>query len=287
MTRALFDGRYEIIEPLGASLRAEIVRAYHRQVDRYVALKILRAAVRDDLDARASLAREARALAAVHHPALPEVFDCCVGHDEPYLVMTLVRGQTAAAIGRLNPCEVLAVGQQLADGLAALHERGILHRDINRANILIDLGRRPRATLIDLGAADFTDRFWAVAELRYLPLPEDRVAVPGGGVEQQPWSAPEVRAGKGWTERSDVWSLALQLYTLLTGKRPFGADETEMAPPQRFAPRCPRALAQALVAALHRDPERRPAAHELQAALAEADEELREEDPPEPAADAP
>ncbi|MCY1072566.1 serine/threonine-protein kinase [Nannocystis sp. RBIL2] len=279
----LFDGCYELIEVLGVGAKAEVYRAYHRDAARYVALKLLSARSKASFEERVRFAREARVLSAVSHPALPKLIDCrtATNRKQPFIAMALAKGKRAGefciAGQTLGPADLIAVGRQLAGALAALHDRGILHRDLNTSNILIDLGRETTATLIDVGMADLTDRFYAVVEQRYPTPPESRLKLGTGGLEMLEWTAPEAREGKGWTAKSDVYSLGLLLYKMLTGKRPFAGDSKEMVSPRTYVPGCPRALEAALRWALHQDPDERVDASELLAQLDEALEEMNED----------
>lgn len=279
----LFDGCYELLELLGVGAKAEVYRAYHRDAARYVALKLLGDRARLSFEERLRFAREARVLAAARHPSLPRLIDCRTStkRKRPYIAMTLVKGKRAGefCIARhtLAPGDVIAVGKQLVGALATLHERGILHRDLNSSNVLIDLGRKTTATLIDAGMADLTDRFYAVVKQRYPTPPEARLKLGTGGLELLDWSAPEVRAGQGWTAKSDIYSLGLLLYRLLTGKRPFVGASTEMVSPRGIVPGCPAALETALRWALDHDPVDRVDSLGLLAQLDEASEEMNEE----------
>ena len=278
----LFDGCYELLELIGVGAKAEVYRAYHRDAARYVALKLLGDRSKLDFEERLRFAREARVLGAVWHPSLPELIDCrtATKRQQPYIAMALVKGRRAGefciAGHTLLFADVIAVGKQLAGALAALHERGIVHRDLNGSNVLIEFGRETTATLLDAGMADLTDRFYAVVEQRYPTPPEARIKPGTGGLELLDWTAPEARAGQGWTSKSDVYSLGLLLYRLLTGKRPFAGEGMEMVPPRSLAPDCPRALETALRWALNRDPDERVDAMGLLAQLDEAIEEMDE-----------
>lgn len=276
----LFASRYELLERLGTGATAEVHRAYDRDADRYVALKILRAGEAASEEERRRLTREARALGAVRHPAIPELFECRALARErpPFLAMSLARGRPASDFclaGRtLRVAEVIAVGRQLADALAILHARGILHRDVNASNVVIERGAEARATLVDLGVAAMTPRFYAVTELRYPTPPERRISLGSGELARLAWTAPEVRAGGEWSERSDVFSVGLLLFKLLTGKQPFVDGEARVRPLREHLPRCPGPLADAVAWTLEVDPTRRCDAAELAAALDDATAEL-------------
>lgn len=279
----LFDGCYELLQLMGAGAQAEVYRAYHRDMARYVALKLLPSSSLESAEQRRRFANEALALSAVSHPALPKLIECRTSAQRrrPYIAMSLVRGVSAQphclATNRLRPADVIAVGKCLAGALAELHAHGILHRDIKAGNVIIDFGRETTATLIDIGMAEFEDKFYALVERRYPTRPEDRVKLGTGGLELLEWTAPEARATKVWTARSDVYSLGLLLYRLLTGKRPAARPGDDPTPPQTHVPDCPTALATALLAALHADPNDRVDARELLAKLDAAADELADE----------
>ncbi|MFY0531748.1 protein kinase domain-containing protein [Nannocystis pusilla] len=147
------------------------------------------------------------------------MFDCrtATTRKQPYIAMSLMRGKSARDLylgGRLTPEQVIAVGRQLAGALAALHAHGIVHRDVHGRNVLIDLEVEPTAALIDCGMVEFEAKYYATVEQRYPTPPEARVKLGTGGLERLDWTAPEARAGKGWTAKSDVYSLGLLLYHL-------------------------------------------------------------------------
>jgi serine/threonine protein kinase len=257
----LFDGCYELLELRGAGAKAEVYRAYHRDAARYVALKLLSARSMADPEECVRFAREARALSVARHPALPELVDCRTSpqrKEQPYIAMALAPGKRASefCVGPkcLGAADVIAVGRQLAGALAVLHAHGILHRDLHTGNVLIDLGRETRATLIDVGMVEFMDAYYAVVDQRYPTPPEHRVKLGTGGLEHLEWTAPEARATKVWTPKCDVYSLGLLLYRLLTGKRP---TTREPVSPRKLVPACPGTLASALLSALHEDPAER------------------------------
>ena len=279
-TEGLFAGRYEVLEPLGLGAFAEVVRAYDREAERYVALKRLRAGAAATEEGRRRLVVEARALGAVRDAALPELYECRTGArgGVPFVAMSVARGQAASEFclaGRtLKIAEAIAVGRQVAGALAVLHARGIVHRDVNAGNVIVERGVETRAMLVDLGMAELSEKFYAVAELRYPTPPERRVSLGTGGLERLGWTAPEARTGAGWTGKSDVFSLGVLLFRVLTGKVPFVEEEARARSVREWLPRCPETLAGAIAWALEVEPERRCEARELVEALEDAAAEV-------------
>lgn len=266
---ARIDGRYELIGLAGTGSKGEAHRAVHRGAGHDVVLKFLRSSAPDDA---LRFAREAKILQSFNHPSLPRFYDYAPEATPPYIAMDPAPGQRAGRLclpPRLKPTEVAAVGVKLARVLAVVHARGVLHRDINASNVLIDANGG--VTLLDFGCAELlSEKFYDVppGERRYLTPPEARVSIPDGGIGKLAWSAPEVSGGKGWTDKSDVYSIGHLLFRLMTGKAPEkGAD-----PPTSvlaLVVTCPEGVAYAIESALQVDPEARPSAAELAQELAD------------------
>jgi serine/threonine protein kinase len=259
---ARIDGRYELIGLAGTGAKADAYLAVHRAVGHDVVLKFLRSSAPEDT---LRFAREAKILNTFDHPSLTRFYDYAPEAERPYIAMAHAPGRPASRLcspPRLKPAEVAAVGVKLAEVLAVVHARGVLHRDINASNVLID--ERGAVTLIDFGCSELVENFYDVpaGERRYLTPPEARVSIPDGGIGALAWSAPEVRAGKGWSDKSDVYSMGHLLFRLLTGKVPTkGADPPTS--PLALASACPEDLASAIMSALRVDPQRRPSAAEF------------------------
>ena len=269
---SLLDGRYERLSVLGTGAKGDVYLANHRGSGHDVALKFLRSTHPDD---RRRFEREAKLLALLDAPALPRFYDFAAHLERPYIAMARATGLPAARYCltsdkvRLRPDEVLEVGLQVARVLKYLHGRGVLHRDLNANNVMIELARTPRVTILDLGCAALTDEFYAHVSIRYLTPPETRVAIPDGGIETLTWSAPEVKAGQGWTGKSDVYSLGWLLFRLLTGKLPTIPGCDEPCSVQEYAPGCPDDLAAVVLDALQPRPADRPDAAQLERAFLE------------------
>ena len=256
------DGRYELIGLAGTGAKADAHLVVHRGTGHDVVLKFLRS--RDPDDAL-RFTREAKLLKTFDHPAVPRFFDYAPEAEPPYIAMAHAPGRPASRLcspPRLRPSEVAAVGAKLAQVLAVVHARGVLHRDINANNVLID--EHGAVTLLDFGSADLGEIFYnaPAGERRYMTPPEARVVLPDAGIGALAWSAPEVRAGSGWTDKSDVYSVGHLLFRLLTGKVPV-KGATPPTSPQVHASACPEDLASAIMSALSLDPRHRPSAAQL------------------------
>ncbi len=273
------EGRYELIGLIGTGAKADAFLATHRGAGHDVVLKFLRS---KDPEEGLRFAREAKLLQAFDHPALPRFYDYSPLAKPPYIVMAHAQGRPAARLCSppcLKPLEVAAVGLRLAQVVAVMHARGVLHRDINANNVLIDA--TGAVTVIDLGCAELTQKFYDVpaGEQRYLTPPEARVVIPDGGIGQLMWSAPEVHAGQNWSEKSDVYSMGHLLFRLLTGKVPLKHADPPTSP-QKYVRTCPDDFAEAIRTALFVDPSERPSAAEFAATLKDVldtEEEIREQ----------
>jgi serine/threonine-protein kinase len=152
-------GKYRVLQPLGQGGMARVYRAYHPQLDRYVAVKVLRQDVAGEAEMTARFKREAKAVAALRHPHIVQVFDFDTQDDLCYMVMELIEGDSLKARltdyrtrGSRLPCgEAVRIVLDALDGLEYAHKAGIVHRDIKPANIL--LTGDGAAVLSDFGIA--------------------------------------------------------------------------------------------------------------------------------------
>jgi serine/threonine protein kinase len=208
-------GRYRILERLGAGGMGTVYKAHDPQLDRVVALKLPRfdGPQRDRANRVQRFQREARAAAQVWHPHVCPIYDVGDHEGQPFVVMAYVEGQSLAerlaAKGRYEDIgEAVILVRQVLDALDAVHARGIIHRDLKPSNIMIDAAGR--AVLTDFGLA----------------RPEndaEHLTSDGVVVGTPAFMAPEQAAGESasvgpWT---DVYSLAVVLYQMLTGRLPF------------------------------------------------------------------
>src|SRR4051794_655822 len=247
----LLDGRYRLGERLGGGAVADVFKAVDERLQRPVAIKVFRG------DAAQQLQRhdaEMRTLAALDHPSLVTVFDAGTDGEsqQPYLVMQLVEGPTLAQelrAGRLTADRSARYGAALADALAYVHERGLVHRDVKPANVLIS--EDGRVHLADFGIARLVD---AAHETRT----GDVLGTPA-------YFAPEQVAGEGVGPGADVYALGIVLIECVTGRRPFEGTAVEVAMARLArSPDIPEELPedwQSLLRAMtERQPEARPSA---------------------------
>ena len=273
-------GRYRLLEPLGSGGMSVVYRGLDTSLQREVAVKVLHPHLARQHEARARLAREARAVARLQHPNILEVFDFAdPSAEDAFLVTELVRGETLKAFAereRLRPPELGAmILQQLARALGHAHEAGVIHRDLKPENVMVR--EDGVLKLMDFGIARVLD-------------PGERMTVTGALVGSPAYMAPEVVDGEPATPESDVFSLGTLLYWLWTGALPFAAPSTQATLKRILAgtyedPRgaCP-GISDELVAILQRclarDPgDRYAGARPLEQALSEVLEELELTDP--------
>ena len=269
----LLADRYRIVAPLGSGGMATVHRARDERLERDVAVKILLPNHAGDPATAARFEREARSLAAASHPSVVAVFDVDAGDPavgrEPFFVMELCPGGSLATRmsgdRRLSPDELVPVLVSIADGLADLHRRGVVHRDVKPQNILF---AADRAKLADFGLA-LADEHEGLSEL----------TAPGTAVGTLTYLAPEVLAGQRASAAADVYALGVVAFVGLTGElpRPAGsmaelvaASQTPARRASTAAPALGPAFDDVIAGALAPDPADRPDALELATGLTSA-----------------
>ena len=248
---------------LGAGGMGEVYAAIDEVLGREVAVKTLRghrsALAARILDERFRL--EARAIAALHHPGVVQVFDIDLSADPPYLVMERVAGPSLRdrlAGGALELDELRAMGIQIGRALAAAHAAGIVHRDVKPANILA------------AGAGT-----WKLADFGVAHMPDSSLTLTGQFVGSPAYAPPEALVRGQSAAAGDVYGLGATLYEAATGRWPRRDSETgallaPLPPLHELAPGLPAELAAAVERAVAPEPEHRPSAAELADALAGA-----------------
>ena len=257
-------GHYRIDAKLGEGAMGVVYRAHDEQLDRDVAIKVLPAGSFRDATARARLLREARTASKLNHPHICTIHEVGEADGQAYIAMELVEGQSLSARlagGALPVEQVLRYGLQLADALAHAHERGIIHRDLKSANVIIT--PEGRAKVLDFGLAKrLSGEQLAEATTQTM----DSLTGPGAVVGTLAYMAPEQLRGQPADARSDVWALGVVLYEMAAGQRPFqGQTGFELSsailsqPPAPLRPGPSGALPAELGAVIARCLEKEPA----------------------------
>ena len=207
----MLDERYEILELIGEGGMSLVYKAIDKRLNRYVAVKIMREDMASDEEFRSTFCSEAHAVAMLSHPNIVGVYDVSHNEDIEYIVMELVDGITLRQYmdrrGALQWREVLHFTRQITRGLAHAHERGIIHRDIKPQNIL--MLRDGTVKVEDFGIAALENEAYesngqAVGSIHYI--------------------APEQARGELPDARSDLYSLGVVMYEMLTGRKPYEGE---------------------------------------------------------------
>jgi serine/threonine protein kinase len=246
-------GPYRILNQVGRGGMGIVFRAFDSKLQRIVAIKVLAPEIAIDPMARRRFEREARSAAAISHPHVVVIYavdEICI---PPYLVMEFVQGKTLAdklaTQGALTIKEILRIGSQVAEGLAAAHQQGLVHRDMKPANILLENGVE-RVKVTDFGLAKVVN---------------DGTMTRTGDLSGTPhFMSPEQASGGPIDLRSDLFSLGAILYLMCSGRTPFRADnplallkrvcEETPGPISRINPEIPDWLSQIVSRLLEKSP---------------------------------
>jgi eukaryotic-like serine/threonine-protein kinase len=248
----VLDDRYAVGELLGRGGMAEVYLATDRVLDRQVAVKVLGGWLAHDGTFVERFRREALASARISHPALVAVFDAGSEDGMSYIVMELVPGETLAEViareGRLPPDQATRIGASVAEALAVAHAAGIVHRDVKPANVMLTPDGRTK--LMDLGIAR--------------DIGGKRLTRASSILGTAGYISPEQARGDPVDHRSDIYSLGCVMYEMLTGRRPFVADDPVAvayqhvhqapAPPASVESSVPAALDAVILRAMEKDP---------------------------------
>jgi Tol biopolymer transport system component len=237
-------GPYEVVALLGAGGMGEVYRARDPRLNRQVAIKVLARASADPARQR-RLLDEAQAASALNHPNIITVYDVGMRDETPFIVSELVEGSSLREILARAPLpvrEVLALGLQMAEGLAAAHQAGIVHRDFKPENVMVT--RDGRVKILDFGLALVGTREGEVS----IGM-QETLTIVGTIVGTVPYMSPEQARGAAVDFRTDQFSLGLTLYEMLVGRRAFSAEtsaqvlaaiiEDEPEPIGKLNPRVP------------------------------------------------
>jgi len=214
-------GSYEITAKLGEGGMGEVYRARDSKLGREVAIKVLPAHLAADADALARFEREAKAVATLSHPNILAIFDFGREGDTAFAVTELLDGETLGlrlASGALPARKALEIASQVALGLAAAHERGIVHRDLKPDNLF--LTRDGQVKILDFGLARQAEEQASKSQLFAAPTRAPGTAA-GTVLGTVGYMSPEQVRGEPADHRSDIFSLGVVLYEMLTGHRAF------------------------------------------------------------------
>jgi hypothetical protein len=249
-------GRYELRGVLGEGGFGTVYRAWDLVLNREVAVKALKPELAGESDFRRRFLGEARAIAARRHPNIVQIYDVGEADGRPFFAMELVEGQTLAALAEqgssLSVGRLVTILRPLCATLDYLHERGLIHRDVKAANVMVD--GDGRVVLMDFGIAH-------AVQGPGLTRTGDLIGTPE-------YMAPEQVYGATVTAATDIYALGVLVYHLLAGRPPFigttGAvmrGHTSRPPPplRQFRPDLPEEVERALDRALAKDPADRPA----------------------------
>lgn len=255
-------GRYEIVRELGRGSMSIVYEGFDGRIDRHLAIKVLRQKYARDVSARQRFLREARAAGGLAHPNIVTVFDVGQAEATPYLVMELLKGGTLEdwlerdRLPELDTGMLLELAIQLARGLAYAHQHGVIHRDIKPANIHYD-PKTNVAKMMDFGIA-------AIER----DADEDNADTGSRIAGTMTHMAPELLAGQRADAGSDLYSLGVVLYQLLSGRLPFDAEDLETLvqqiarhetrPLKPLRPDTPRELIDLTYRLMALEPESRP-----------------------------
>jgi eukaryotic-like serine/threonine-protein kinase len=281
-------GPYEIQSPLGAGGMGEVYRATDTRLDRCVAIKVLASHLSSSPELKQRMEREARAISALNHSHICQLYDLGSQNGTEYLVMEFLEGETLVERLRRGPMplnEVLRTGIAIAEALSAAHRQGIVHRDLKPGNIMLTKGG---AKLMDFGLAKplgvttgasspSPPSFTATATISS-PSPLSPLTSAGSIVGTVQYMSPEQIEGKEADARSDIFALGAVLYEMASGKRPFdGKSQISLAssilekdpePITSINPKIPATFEQLLTTCLQKNPDDRfQSAHDLKLQL--------------------
>ena len=250
----LIGERYEIISLVGSGGMADVYKAMDTRLGRQVAIKVLKEEYSSDKNFVSKFRAEAQAAAVLSHPNIVNVYD--VGEDEGlhYIVMELVEGITLKKFierkGKLELKEAVGIAIQIAQGMEAAHANHIIHRDIKPQNIIISKEGKVKVTDFGIAKAATSNTIAA-----------------GQAVGSVHYISPEQARGGYSDEKSDIYSLGVTLYEMISGKMPFAADNTvsvallhineEAVPLRELDPEVPVSIEKIVQKCMQKKPERR------------------------------
>jgi serine/threonine protein kinase len=210
----LLNERFRLEEKIGSGGMSTVYRAWDPTLERWVAIKLMHRDISEEPDQLERFRREARAVARLSHPHVVTVIDFGEDDGTPYIVLEYVEGETLKErikrMGRLPVAEAVAYGIEIGRALTCAHEAQLVHRDVKPQNVLIDMEGRAKVT--DFGIA------------RSLEVDAAGLTADGRVLGTTDYVSPEQALGKQVTEQSDVYSLGIVMFEMLTGEVPFRAE---------------------------------------------------------------
>lgn len=252
-TGTILGDRYEILEKIGTGGMAEVFKGKDHKLNRYVAVKVLKEEFRDNDGFVKKFKEEAQAAAGLAHPNIVNVYDVGDENGIYYIVMELVEGITLKNYierkGRLTIKEATSIAIQVSAGLEVAHNNHIVHRDIKPQNIIIS--REGKVKVTDFGIAKATTSQTTTSSAM-------------GSVH---YASPEQARGGYVDHRSDIYSLGIVMYEMVTGRVPFDGEtavtvavkhlQEQMVPPSKYCPEIPYSLEQIIKKCTEKSPDRR------------------------------
>ncbi len=247
------QNRYEIINCIGSGGMADVFRARDHKLNRNVAIKVLKAELRSDKEFVSKFRVEAQAAAGLAHPNIVNVYDVGDENGVYFIVMELVEGITLKTYimskGKLSVREATGISLQVASGLEAAHNNGIIHRDVKPQNIIISTDGTAKVADFGIARAASSD------------------TINSNVMGSVHYSAPEQSRGGFSDAKSDIYSLGVTMYEMITGRVPFDGDSTvevalkhlqeEIVSPREYLPDMPRAIEQIILKCTQKSPDRR------------------------------
>ena len=218
-------GHYQVGEQLGRGGMGEVYLADDLNLNRKVALKFLPDAFAADPERMARFEREAKLLASLNHPNIAAIYGLEQAEGKRFLVLELVEGETLAqrlSKGALPVDEALGICRQIAEGLEAAHEKGVIHRDLKPANVMITEGDKVK--ILDFGLAKALSDETQSVDSSQSPTLTEAMTQPGVILGTAAYMSPEQAKGKSADKRADIWAFGCILYECLTGKRAFEGE---------------------------------------------------------------
>lgn len=249
----ILDDRYEIIDIVGTGGMSTVYRAKDERLKRFVAIKVLKSDYSSDQNFVSKFRAEAQSSAGLTHPNIVSVYDVCEDDGRYFIVMELVEGITLKEYinlnGRLSMAQAIDFSIQIASGLEAAHEHHVIHRDIKPQNIIVSKSGNIKVT--DFGIAKAATS----------------TTMSTTGIGSVHYISPEQARGGYSDERSDIYSLGITMYEMVTGKVPFEGDtnvaialmhiQNDMIPPRQLYPDIYPSFEKIIMKAAQKKPERR------------------------------